>query len=362
MNDIDYMTRAYQLALKGRGQTSPNPMVGAIVVKQQKIIAEGWHKRCGGPHAEIIALKKAQHRAQGAKLYVTLEPCFHFGRTSPCVDSIIKNRIKEVVIGMKDPNPLTNGKSIAKLKQLGIKTRVGLLEEKLKKMNESFIKYIKYRKPFVVVKVAQTLDGKIATQTGQSKWITSSLSRRFSHQLRNEFDAIMVGINTVLKDNPGLNASRKTKDLKKIILDSHLRIPPKARLFHRTLLQNCVLATTKKAPRVKIKFFQDRGVQVILCPQKDGLVDLKWLLEELAKREITSVLIEGGSRLIGSALKEKLVDKMLIFIAPKILGDHQALSAVKGRKIFHVNQALSLKDISLKNFSQDLFLEGYIQY
>lgn len=244
MNDLDFMKIAYQLALKGRLTTSPNPMVGAVIVKNGKIITQGFHHHRGGPHAEIIALEKTKQNLKGAKLYVTLEPCFHFGRTPPCVNAILQSGIKEVIIGMIDPNPMTKGKSIAKLRKAGVKVKVGVLQDTLFQMNESFVKYIKYKMPFIVAKTAQTLDGKIATRTGESQWITSAASRTYAHDLRNEFDAILVGINTVLKDNPGLNATRKS--LKKIVVDSSLRIPLSAKLFKKTKAQDCLMATTQK--------------------------------------------------------------------------------------------------------------------
>ena len=360
MTDLDYIHHAMQLALKAKGNTSPNPLVGAVIVKGNRMIAQGWHHRCGSDHAEIIALKKAGTKAQGAKLYVTLEPCFHYGRTPPCVDKIIQSGIKEVIVGMKDPNPLTNGKSIQKLKLSGIKTKVGFLQNELSQMNEAFVKYQKTRMPFVVAKCAQTLDGKIATATGQSQWITSVKTRAFARGLRNDFDAILVGINTVLKDNPGLNAERQIKPIRKIILDSSLQISISAKLFSDTQPSQCIVATTAQASAKKIKFFQNKGVHVIICPEKDARIDLKWLFKELAKLEIISILIEGGATVIGSALKENLVDKMHFYLAPKIIGDQTALNSVVGFKINNVNQAVSLENLTLKKIDKDIFITAYV--
>ena len=329
MKDIQYMQRAMQLALKARGQTSPNPLVGAVIVKNGRIIAEGYHQRCGGEHAEIIALKRAGARARGATLYITLEPCFHFGRTPPCVGAIIHSGVKEVVIGMRDPNPATNGKSIAKLRQTGIRVKVGFLKGEIKKMNEIFIKYITKQMPFVVAKCAQTLDGKIATATGESQWITSVATRQFAKQRRDDFDAIFVGINTVLKDNPRLNAARKSRRLKKIIIDSTLRIPLNAKLFQGINPGDCYIAATQSANLKKMRNLLKRGVNIIICPRDKGGVDLRFFLKELAHREISSILIEGGSTVLGSALKGGLVDKMHIYIAPKIIGDEKALSSIR---------------------------------
>lgn len=360
MTDRHYMQRALHLALKAKGKTSPNPMVGAVIVRGNRIIAEGWHHRCGADHAEIAAIKKAGRRARGARLYVTLEPCGHYGRTPPCVDQIIQGGIKEVIMAMKDPNPLTNGKSIVKLRRAGIKVKVGVLRNEAARINEAFIKYIKYKMPFVVAKCAQTLDGKIATATGHSHWITSPKARQFARSKRDEFDAILVGINTVINDNPRLSGHSKTKRLKKIVLDSALRIPLRARLFAGTQRGDCIVATTKYAPPAKKKLLQKKGITIIRCPQCRGQIDLPWLLKELAKREITSILMEGGAQVIGSALKDRLVDKMHVYVAPKIIGDHKALNAVVGVNVRLLKRAIVLKNITFQKIDSDLFIAGYV--
>ncbi|MCB9772072.1 MAG: bifunctional diaminohydroxyphosphoribosylaminopyrimidine deaminase/5-amino-6-(5-phosphoribosylamino)uracil reductase RibD [Candidatus Omnitrophica bacterium] len=359
MNDIDFMKMAKQLALKGKTTTSPNPMVGAVIVKKNKVVAHGFHHHRGGSHAEVVALKKATSNLRGAKLYVTLEPCFHYGRTPPCVDAILKSGIKNIIVGMTDPNPLTNGKSIAKLRKAGVKVKVGVLRDELMKMNESFVKYIVKKTPFIVAKTAQTLDGKIATRAGESKWITSPAARTYAHNLRNEFDAILVGINTILKDNPSLNAP--LKPLKKIVLDSSLRIPLNAKIFMNTKAQDCFIATTKKANKKKVSVLEKRGVNVVICPVKKEQVDIKWLLKKLARQEIARILIEGGGQVIGSALKEKLVDKMLIFIAPKILGDQGAHNSIDGLNVLRLVQAVGLRDMHVRQIGEDSLFEGYIK-
>ncbi len=359
MTDLDFMKIAYRLAAKGKRTTSPNPMVGAVIVKNGKVLSEGFHHHRGGPHAEIVAMKKNKGSLVGTKLYVTLEPCFHFGRTPPCVDAIIAAGIKEVVVGMIDPNPLTAGKSISKLRKAGIKVKVGVLQKQLGVLNQAFVKYITKRMPFVVAKTAQTLDGKIATRAGESKWITSEESRKFAHDYRNEFDAILVGINTVLKDDPALNASSKA--LKKILVDSALRIPLTAKLFKNTLAQNCFIATTKKADKKKIAMLEKRGVQLIVCPEKNNKVDLAWLMRELAQREIAKILIEGGAKIIGSAIKDKLVDKMIFFVAPKIVGDQDAQSSIEGLNISTLSKAVGLKNLQFKNIGEDIFFEADIK-
>jgi len=362
MKDEDYMTMACGLADRGRGRTSPNPLVGALVVKKGRIVAQGWHKRCGSDHAEVIALKKAGKKARGAKLYVTLEPCFHYGRTPPCVDRIITEGITSVVIGMKDPNPLTCGRSIAKLRRNGIKVKVGVLKNECGKCNEVFIKYMKTGLPFVVTKTAQTLDGKIATSRGQSQWITSPQARRFARRRRNAFDAIMVGINTVLKDNPALQAESRAKRIKKVVVDSTLKIPLKARLFGNTPPENCFVITTPRASRRKAELLRRKGVQVMISASHKRTIRLKWVLKALAKREITSVLIEGGARLIGRALEERCVDRMQFYVAPKIMGDPSALGSVWGPRVRHVDNSFRLAEITAQKVGPDLLIEGDVQY
>lgn len=362
MTNQDYMEYAYKLALKGKGKTSPNPMVGAVVVKNGKMIAQGFHARCGSDHAEIAALKQAGDSARGATLYVTLEPCVHFGRTPPCVDYIIDSGIAKVVVGMKDPNPLMNGRSIALLKRSGIKVEAGVLEDKLARLNEVFIKYIKEGMPFVTTKTAQTLDGKIAAANGDSKWITSDATRAYARARRDEFDAIMAGINTVRMDDPGLNPENKSKRLKKIIVDSTLALSAKARLFSGVDPSDVIIATTAQAPRSKVEMFTKKGCVVLLVPAKGAHahVDLKWLMNKLAKMEIASVLIEGGGRLIGRALKDGLVDRMMIYVAPKILGDQNALSSIAGLNIVKVDKAMCLKDVTVDFLNPDVLIQGYV--
>lgn len=358
--DIDYMKRACHLALKAKGKTSPNPMVGSVIVKKNRIIAEGWHRRCGTDHAEIVALKKAGRRAVGARMYVTLEPCRHYGRTPPCVDQIIESGIKEIVIGMKDPNQMTNGKTIAQLRRRGIKTKVGILQDELEIMNEVFIKYTKIKMPFVAAKCAQSLDGKSATGTGRSKWITCEATREFAKCIRDEYDAILVGITTVLKDNPRLKGRCKTKKIKKIILDSTLKIPLKARLFSGIQPADCIIVTTSRASNRKVTVLRNKGINIMVCPMRAGRLDLRWLFKELAKREIASILIEGGPHVIGSALKARLIDKMYIYIAPKIFGDQNALSSVVGINTVNIDKTVQLKDLTFEKVDKDILIQGYI--
>lgn len=359
MNDRDYMKMAMDLALKARGKTSPNPLVGAVIVKNGKIISTGFHHRCGQDHAEVVALKKAKTRAKGATMYVTLEPCGHYGRTPPCTDAIIQSGIKKVIIGTKDPHAVNNGKSIRALSRAGIKTTVGILKGDLAKINESFFKFIQHQMPFVVIKWAQTLDGKIATATGSSKWITSAATRAFSHNLRDEFDAILVGVNTVIEDNPCLNGSSLKKKLKKVILDPKLRISIKAKLFKGVLPGQAIVVTSFKADKNKIRQFENKGIDVVQCPIVADGFNLKWLFKKLAAKNITNILVEGGSRTIGKILKANLADKAWIFIAPKIIGDQKALSAIDGLAASDINRVFKLKDMSVRCLGEDIFIEGY---
>ncbi|MFH1655136.1 MAG: bifunctional diaminohydroxyphosphoribosylaminopyrimidine deaminase/5-amino-6-(5-phosphoribosylamino)uracil reductase RibD [Candidatus Omnitrophota bacterium] len=359
--DEYFMNKALELALKARGKTSPNPLVGALVVKDNKILGNGYHRKVGRPHAEAIALKKAGNRSKDATLYVTLEPCSHFGRTPPCVDSIIRNRIKKVIIGTKDPNPLNNGNSIRVLREHGIKVKLGCLENRLKKINEDFAKYITQKTPFVTVKVAESLDGKIALSSGDSKWITSKKARKFSHDLRKSYDAILVGINTILKDDPLLNCPDKNKRFFKIIVDSNLKIPLKAKIFSRLSRGKIIIATCKNNSRKnKCRILSQKEIILIETPRKNGKVDLDFLLKQLARFEIINVIVEGGSQIIGSLFDENLVDKVMFFIAPKIIGGDNSLTSVAGKGIKTINRTINLKNRQIRQIGDDLLIEGYV--
>ncbi len=354
-NDFLYMQRAITLAKKGLGQTSPNPMVGCVIVKAGKVIAEGWHARYGGDHAEVAALKKAGMKARGATMYVTLEPCTHWGKTPPCLKAVLDAGIKRVVVAMKDPNLVNHGRSLQALGARGVHVVFGICEEEAKALNAAFTKFITKKLPFVVAKTAQTLDGKIATRTGDSKWITSDAERAFARKKRNEFDAILVGINTVLLDDPGLNAP--SKKLIKIILDSRLRLPENAKLLKGTLPGQVIVATTKKAPKAKAARLRKHGVDVLVCPERSGQVDMKWLFKALAKRKIACILIEGGAGVVGSAMRVGLVDKYHIYIAPKLIGDAQARSSVVGLDVLKVARAKKFEIEKVERIGTDVFLE-----
>lgn len=356
-----YMNLALKLALKGKGKTSPNPLVGALVVKNDRIIGRGFHAQAGLAHAEVIALDEAQDLAEGATLYVTLEPCCHFGRTPPCVARIIKSGVREVIVGMVDPNPLNNGKGVEILKQNKIKVKVGFLEDKLRRLNEAFIKYITRKMPFVTVKVAESLDGRIATRTGDSKWITSDKSRGFAHRLRADFDAIMVGVNTVLRDNPKLDVWFSKRHPVKIVVDSQLSTPEKANIFSGSSSVIIVTLATRSGQETENRMILSRKANILEVKEKAGQVNLKDLMKKLAGMGITNILVEGGGMLIGSLFDDGLVDKIMFFISPKIIGGKDAISSVMGQGIARIERAAKLKNIVLRRFGEDFLIEGYIK-
>lgn len=364
--ETKYMKRAIALARKGAGWVNPNPMVGAVLVNNGRIIGEGFHEYYGGPHAEVNAIASViEHDASlipGSSLYVTLEPCFHHGKTPPCVDLIIEKQISRVVIGMTDPNPLVHGKGIAKLKENGVSIGYGILEPEIRRMNEVFNKYILQGIPFVVLKSAMTLDGKIATVTNASRWITCEASRKIVHQLRQQLSSIMVGVNTILTDDPMLNIRLKGqwKNPLKVIADTRLRIPVEAKVLTNDP-QLTLIATTSLADKNKHKDIERLGAQVLVCPVKDEKVDLRYLMVSLSTMGIDSVLIEGGSTLAFSALNEGIVDKIISFIAPKILGGAVAPTPVGGVGIELMEDAITLTDMRIKRVGEDLMVEAMVQ-
>ncbi len=360
MSNKTFMKKALALAAKGKGRTSPNPMVGAVIVKNGKVIAADYHRKAGTPHAEIRALKKAGNKARGADLYINLEPCCHTEkRTPPCTKAIIESGIKKVVTAMIDPNPEVSGKGLEELHTAGIKTETGIMEAEAKRLNEAFIKYITKKEPFVILKIAQTLDGKIATSRGESKWITGEEARKYVHKLRNEVDAVLVGIGTVKKDNPSLDCRiRGGKNPYRIIVDSRLQIP----VASKALKHNdgrTIIATTKTAHKNKIGLLKARGASILAVKEKAGKVDLKNLMKELGRLEITSVMIEGGSSINASALSGRIVDKVLFFMAPKILGGVDSIPSIGGKSPALLKGALKLKDPQIMNFGEDILVEGY---
>ena len=357
-----YMKQAIRLAKKGGGWVNPNPAVGAVIVKDARIIGKGFHEYFGGSHAEVNAIGSASAPVAGATLYVTLEPCIHQGKTGPCTPFIISQGIRKVVIGMKDPNPQVNGKGIRLLQEAGIEVVSGILEPEVRQMNESFIKFITTGMPFCTLKTAMTLDGKIATVNNASRWISGEESRNVVHELRHNNGAILVGANTIIYDNPLLNTRRKAKkgkDPLKVIADTKGRIPTDARVLQHEP-QLVVLATTKLAKSQKMKELERKGVHVLICPEKEGRIDLRYLFHSLGIMGIDSILLEGGSTLAFSAIREGLVDKVISFIAPKILGGKSAPTPVGGEGFAEMDDAVQLHDIRIKKLGEDIMVEGYI--
>ncbi|MBM3253316.1 MAG: bifunctional diaminohydroxyphosphoribosylaminopyrimidine deaminase/5-amino-6-(5-phosphoribosylamino)uracil reductase RibD [Candidatus Omnitrophica bacterium] len=367
-DDVRFMKLAKNLALKGMGNTNPNPVVGCVIVKEGRLVARGYHRKAGLPHAEIEAIREAQKKninLRGTTMYVNLEPCTHFGKTPPCVKTIIDSGIKRVIIGMRDPNPINNGRGIRILRRSGVSVEIGVMEEELRKINLPFIKFMKRGLPYITVKVAESLDGKIATRTLDSKWITNEDSRSFANRLRGYVDAILVGANTVIFDNPLLTNRSKNNPLRqplKIILDERLKVPLDSDIFSYKSPSKSIIATTKKLPLNKMgTFLKQKNIEVLFCKRKSGFVDLKDLLRKLAEKGIMHILVEGGGQTIASFFKEGLVDEVYFFIAPKIIGGKDAPTSVEGDGIRKLEAAISLKDIDIKHFGDDILIHGRIK-
>ena len=360
LDDNYYMRMAIRLARKGIGKTNPNPMVGTIIVKDGKIIGRGYHKKCGDYHAEINAINNVKGSIRGSTIYINLEPCSHYGRTPPCVDTLIKKGLKMVVVGTPDPNPEVNGKGIKILRSKGIKVDVGILDTECRQLNEHYFKFIKSGIPYVSVKYAQTLDGRIATKTGDSQWISSEASRKYVHFLRSTNDGIMVGAGTVTADNPQLTV-RHVKGMNplRIIVDSKLRIPIKSSVLTDDNPHQTIIATTSNAPARKITAIKKLGAEVLVVKkERNGKVSFSSLLKELGKREIMSVLVEGGSGMITALLKVNLVDKMIIPISPRILG--KGLEAIGDLNINKIKDAIKFSSFKTMKKGDDLIFEGTI--
>lgn len=357
------MKRALELAGKGAGYTNPNPLVGAVIVKDGRIIGEGYHQMYGSHHAEVNAFKNATEDVRGATMYVTLEPCSHYGKTPPCANAIVERGIKKVVIGLTDPNPLVAGGGIKILKDNGIEVVVGVLAEEGRKLNEIFLKFITTKLPFCIMKTAMTIDGKIATYKGDSRWITGELSRKYVHQLRHRVAGIVVGINTIITDDPMLTTRLEEgqgSDPIRIIADSKARIPLTAKVLNLESNARTIIATTEMADKDKLKALKEKGAEVIVTPHKNERVDLAFLMKELGERKIDSVLLEGGSGLNYAALQEGIVDKVNVFIAPKIIGGNTAKTPVGGDGIGYMKDAVSLSNIDIHRFGDDIMIEGYV--
>jgi diaminohydroxyphosphoribosylaminopyrimidine deaminase/5-amino-6-(5-phosphoribosylamino)uracil reductase len=335
-------------------------MVGAVLVKDDRISGQGYHRRLGGHHAEINALKNASADPSGATLYVTLEPCCHYGKTPPCVDAIIKNRIKKVVIGTLDPNPQVSGKSVKILTEHGIETRVGVLEAECRELNEAHFKYMTTGRPLVTIKFAQTLDGRIATASGDSRWISSEKFRKRAHRLRAVNDAILVGINTVLADNPQLTVRLvRGRNPSRVILDSRLRTPLDCEIVKTRDVAPVMIATTAQADKKKVSQLRELGVEILeVQPDESGEINLKQLLQELGQRDISSLLVEGGGKIITSFLRQKLADRVVVAVAPRILG--KGIAAVGDLDIVQLRQALKLTFQKISRAGEDIVIEASV--
>lgn len=359
--DEKYMRLAMQLAGNAIGRTSPNPLVGAVIVKDNRVVGCGWHRKAGTPHAEVHALNQAGELAQGADVYVTLEPCAHYGKTPPCSKALVEAKVKNVYGGLLDVNPKVAGKGFKILEDAGIHVEYGFLQDELRKQNEVFFKWIEHKKPFVVLKAAMTLDGKIATATGQSKWITNETSRAYGYKLRDIYDGIMVGINTVIEDNPMLTARVDGgKNPIRIVVDSSLKIDINANVVQDKSAKT-IVATTDKADKDKILKLQAQDVDVIVVDKDENdKVDIEKLLDILGQQNICSILVEGGATLSGSFVAKKLVDKVYFFIAPKIVGGKEAKTPVAGTGILNLQEALALKDIQIEKLEEDILIIGRV--
>lgn len=362
LRDRAYMEMAYSLAQKAKGWTSPNPYVGAVIVKNRTIIGSGYHKGPGQPHAEIVALQKAGPFHHNSTIYLTLEPCIHWGRTPPCIESLLKFQPKRVVISAPDQNPLVHNKGIRALKESGIDVSVGLLQEKNDVLNESYIKYITKKIPFVSLKAALSLDGKMATKEFSAEWISSSQTREYTQLLRGEHDAILIGVNTLLKDNPRLtlrHPSWRGKKQSRIILDPDLRIPINSRILSTTSMGKIIIFTKKAAASHKATLLKKAGVEVISLPSSGKHINLKRVLLWLGQHEISSVLVEGGGRMHTSFLDQRLADKIFISLSPKLIGGEKAPAFFKGAGVKSVKDALNLRKVHSYQIENDIILEGY---
>ncbi len=352
----EYMLRALELAKMGAGNVSPNPVVGAVIVKNNKIIGEGYHQKYGSNHAEVNAFESCKEDTEGAEMYVSLEPCSHYGHTPPCAKAIIDHKIKKVYVGLTDPNPKVKGRGIKILRDAGIEVIENYCEEECREENQIFLKYITTGMPYIVMKYAMTLDGKIAAYTGNSKWVSNEYSRNMVQKLRNDLKGIMVGINTILKDDPQLTCRHGINPIR-IVLDSKLQISENAKVLGK----DSIIAITNKADRNKIERIKNTDTTVIECPENEYGVDLEYLLKKLGELEIDSILLEGGGTLNYSALSQGYVDKVISFVAPKIIGGKTALTPVEGKGFDLMSKAIKLNNIKITNIDNDICITGYLR-
>jgi len=362
--DEIFMKKALMLAQRGLGRTSPNPAVGAVVVRDDQIVASGYHRKAGARHAEIEALSGAGEAARDATIYVNLEPCNHYGRTPPCTNAIVESGVRRVVIGITDPNPHVTGGGCEYLRSKGVEVTCGVLQEECAQLNEAYITYITAGRPFVILKVALTLDGWIATRTGDSKWVTNERSRKHVHILRRRVDAVMVGVETVIADNPRLIPyllRSSSPNPVKVIADTHLRIPLDSMVLDSTASDLTIIATGSKVSRQKKRAVEERGAKIVPCRLKNGRIDLSDLLKKLAAMEISSILVEGGATLFDSFVRDALVDKFYIFFGPKILGGDDGVPFTRGPGCDIIAQCMAMTVHRVKRFGDDIMVEAYPQ-
>jgi diaminohydroxyphosphoribosylaminopyrimidine deaminase/5-amino-6-(5-phosphoribosylamino)uracil reductase len=362
--DERFMREALRHARKGLGRTSPNPAVGAVIVRDGRVVAAGYHRKAGGPHAEVEAIRALGERARpGDTLYVTLEPCNHVGRTPPCTRALLECGLRRVVVGMLDPNPNVAGGGCAHLREKGVEVRTGVLEEACRTLNEAFVKHAATGRPFVIAKTASTLDGWTATATGHSRWVTNEQSRRFVHRLRDRCDAVLVGVGTVLADDPSLTArpaGRRGRDPVRVIVDTRLRTPGEAAVFRPGSPSETLLAVGEGVEEARLASLSAQaGVSAIRCPVVSEGLDLGVLLDRLGERGILSVLVEGGAGIMGSMIRSRLIDKAYVFKAPKLLGGDDGVPVASGPGAGRMEDCLVLGRIRVRRFGDDVLIRGY---
>lgn len=366
-----FMSQALDLARRGAGHTSPNPMVGAVVVRDGQVVGTGYHQRAGTPHAEVHALRSAGESARGATLYVTLEPCNHHGRTPPCTEAILAAGVRRVVTAVTDPNPRVTGGGLIRLRQSGLEITTGILEEEARRLNEAFFKYVTTRRPFWIAKYAMTLDGRIATSSGTSRWVTGEEARHHVHTQRAQADAVLAGVGTILTDDPLLTArppQGAARQPVRVVVDSRLRTPPGARILADPASRGAPLwfATTEQAPAerrdalLQAAARNEVPAEVVVVPSREGRVSLAALAEELARREVVSVLAEGGAGIHASALEAGLADKLFCYVAPKLVGGYMAPGPVGGAGVAQMAEAWPVKDLTWEVLGRDLLFTGYL--
>ncbi len=358
--DEEYMARALELAKKGGGFVNPNPQVGAVIVKDGEVIATGYHRKFGGPHAEVNALDEAGNAAEGATMYVTLEPCVHYGKTPPCADEIIESGLKRVHVAIQDPNPRVSGKGIEKMRGAGIEVTLGLLDDEAEQVNEIFLHYTETGRPFVLLKLAMTFDGKIATRTGDSRWITSGEARQEVHRLRGRYSGVVVGVGTVISDDPRLNVrDAEGPDGARFVLDPSGRTPLDSRLFQLESHAPTIMVVGQNLPDARAEEFEELGAEVWRLPVKDRGVDLDAFLDRAGESGYDSLLVEGGSEVAGSFVDLNLLDKINFFYAPKIIGGREAVPGVGGEGVPKVESGIELDRLEVERVGEDISVVGY---